>query len=437
MVIFHDCEYVQEQVLLGLCVIVKMEKHQDEVYDPQHDEKADYALNTAFSSEKSVHSFPERGEPSQSHFHEELPPPYIPDVQLPPVPAPPVPSISGPRLQKPIAIPATLASVGSPFLRAYPPALLDFKFPKESFLHFLDNLNRVAVKSPPLQILSVAGGVVNFVPVPPAGLVGMAVNAAAGLGTFVVSKSRSELFLRRANKDIFKPRGLKVEVAKIEAVAKLAGIPVLNAACHIDPQTQLLLPFEDIAQEHTLSGQQRRLDSLKPWLSDLDITPLPPIEVPKNTLSKMNAWASERERARGEARLMKSRRRAARHQYKDTRRIREDYQAEMWKLDDHEAKVRQKETGEQLERELAEINRDRQEIEREYQEELGYYGDSAQLRRDREEKAMRKVLWLVIRNLESDSGEGPNPHVDNTEGQVSAPPDTGGHQLHPDGKVSQ
>lgn len=378
-----------------------MEKHTEGLYDTLHDEKADYA---------------QQGESSQSHFDEEVPPPYIPDVQLPILPSPPENPSSGQKLQKPIAIPATLASVGSPFLRVYPPALYDFKFPKESFLHFLDNLNRVAVKSPPLQVLSVAGNMVGAVHIP---IVGALARGAAGLGTMAVSKSRSEQFLKQANKDIFNPRGLKVEVAKIEAVAKLAGIPVLNATGHIDRGTPLLASIEDVTQEHTLSGQQRRLDSLKPWLADLEFTPLPPTDAKNSTLSKLSNWATDREKAKSDRRRMKTSRRVGRQQIRDNRRVHEEYRAEMWKLDQHEEQVRRSETGERLERELAEINRDRQEIEREYQEELGYSGGSSRFRRDQEEQALRKILWLVIRNLD-----------DGAEGLTSQATDTGEQQSH-------
>ena len=67
-----------------------------------------------------------------------------------------------PTLDKPIAIPSTTSILGSPFLRAYPTALQSFDILPKQFLEFLDSLNVVMVKSPPLQVLGLAGTVVSF-----------------------------------------------------------------------------------------------------------------------------------------------------------------------------------------------------------------------------------------------------------------------------------
>jgi hypothetical protein len=138
----------------------------------------------------------------------------------------PTPSSS---LTQPIAIPATTSTLGSPFLRAYPIELEAFGIPTSDFLSFLDELNRLMVVSPPVRVLGLAGNIVGFVPSATAQIVGGAVNAAATLTQYGMSKGRSELFIRESNEKLFGPRGLKVNIVKVEVVARVASIPILNA----------------------------------------------------------------------------------------------------------------------------------------------------------------------------------------------------------------
>ena len=154
------------------------------------------------------------------------PPPYEAAVDVPfnpvAIPTPTVYEESSPqikhaaitpapfsRLEKPIAIPATLAHYGSPFLRAYPPSLHTYSILRETFLSFLDALNRVAVKSPPLQVLGLAGNIVGFVPSAAALIAGAAINVTAGVATGVIQHGRTEIELKRANAELFGPMGLK------------------------------------------------------------------------------------------------------------------------------------------------------------------------------------------------------------------------------------
>jgi hypothetical protein len=309
------------------------------------------------------------------------------------------------QLTKPVAIPATNARLGSPFLRSYPPSLANYALPPEVFLRFLDNLNRVAVASPPLQVLGLAGTITSFVPLATAQIVGNAVSFAAQAGTVAVSKGRTELYLREANKDIFGPRGLKAEIAKIDAVAKIAGIPILDAAGKIDKKSRLLDDI-DVQTVRTVSGQERRLMALSQWIAPLEVTPLPEIEQQKNPLSRLNQAASERQRRKGEEKLIEDREKAHKKMSEDGSKAEREYQKEMRKLDKEEEKVRRKEDGHKLEKELEKIEKERRKAEREYEKE-----SDKLMKEDKEEKALRKILWLVIRNLEDDSGAGPDPYA--------------------------
>ena len=326
---------------------------------------------------------------------------------IPSVPRAPTPDSrsQSSRLIKPVAIPATDAKLGSPFLRAYAPILTTYALPPEVFLRFIDNLNRVAVASPPLQVLGLAGTITSFVPLATAQIVGNAVSFAAQASTVAVSKGRTELFLREANKDIFAPRGLKVEIAKMDAIAKLANIPILDSSGKIEKHSKILGDLE-IQELRAISGQERRLQALSQWIAPLEVTPLPMIEQQSNPLSRLNQAASERQRKKGEQKLIEDREKAHKKINKDGDKAEREYEKELRKLEKEEEKVRRKEDGRKLEKELEKIEKERRKAEKEYEKETGKL-----IKEDKEEKAFRKILWLVIRNLEDDSGTGPDPYM--------------------------
>lgn len=191
--------------------------------------------------------------------------------------------------KKPIAIPAVDSSFDSPFMRAYAPVLKDYKLPQEVFFSFLDRLNKAISSSPPLQVLDATGGVLNAVPILfPLHWIGSAVSGIAKLGNSGVSKSRTDSLLKDANKDIFGPRGLKIEVAKLAALAHIAKIPILDSRGKVSRQAPLLQQLSDVEArpekysdaaegniEMAMDAQQRRLRILQPWIADLELDILP------------------------------------------------------------------------------------------------------------------------------------------------------------------
>ncbi|CAG8039465.1 unnamed protein product [Penicillium olsonii] len=207
------------------------------------------------------------------------------------------PGPSSPR--RPIAIPAIASSSDSPFIRAYPPVLQSHKLPKESFLSFLDQLNKDIASSPPLQVLDATGGILNSVPILfPLHWIGSAVSGLANLGSQGMSKSRTDSSLKTANRDIFGPRGLKVEVAKLDALAHLAKIPILDPQGKINRQAPLLLqlqnePVVGAADERQVELEiQRRIRTLQPWIADLEIEVLPWSS--RSKLTRFNAALKKR-----------------------------------------------------------------------------------------------------------------------------------------------
>ncbi|KAJ5623770.1 hypothetical protein N7510_000079 [Penicillium lagena] len=201
--------------------------------------------------------------------------------------------ILSPTPDKPIAIPAVDAANESPFLRAYAPILSKHKLPKDSFLTFLDQLNDAVETSPPMQVLDATGGILQSVPILfPVRWIGSAVSELANLGGHGISKGRSDSAIRRANKDIFGPRGLKVEIAKLDAVAHIAKIPILDSQGKVNRQAPLLQQLEKLSNTCTdraqeLDLQQQRIRLLEPWIAELEPEILP--WTSKSRLTRFNA----------------------------------------------------------------------------------------------------------------------------------------------------
>ncbi|OKL58173.1 hypothetical protein UA08_06834 [Talaromyces atroroseus] len=192
-----------------------------------------------------------------------------------------------------VAIPAVDSSFNSPFIRAYAPILKDYNLPQEVFLSFLDRLNKAIANSPPLQVLDATGGLLSSVPILfPLHWIGSAVSGIANLGNLGVSKSRTDTFLRDSNRDIFGPRGLKIEIAKLDALAHIAKIPILDSRGKVSLQSPLLQQLMQLrgsvgssggdwdddqndGSDMSFDAQQQRIRILQPWIAELELDILP------------------------------------------------------------------------------------------------------------------------------------------------------------------
>lgn len=312
-------------------------------------------------------------------------------------------------LHKPIAIPATSHKLGSPFLRAYPSVLATYGISSDVFLEFLDKLNRVSVASPPVQVLGLAGSLVSLVPIHTAQIVGGAVNAAANLSTYAMSKGQTEILLRNANETLFAPHGLKLEVARLDAVAKLTGMPILNASGKVEKNLSLLAPIvaTEGCEAEPVSVQQRRIEVMVPWIQALEVSPLPEMNAPDNIWSKLHAKASERQRGKEEKKLLKDRNKAHKDYEKDSKEAQYELDKKTRELFKEEQKILRKEKGKKLDSELKKVEKERQKVQKEYEKEMRSV-EKDKRKDDKEEEGIRKILWVVIRNL-NDDYNSPNP----------------------------
>ncbi|KAJ5628150.1 hypothetical protein N7490_010378 [Penicillium lividum] len=207
--------------------------------------------------------------------------------------------ISIPTIGRIIAIPAIAPANESPFLRAYAPTLAKHRLPKESFMRFLDELNEVITTSPPMQVLDATGGILQSIPLLfPLHWLGSAVSGLANLGSHGISKSRSDSTIRQANKDVFEPRGLTIGIAKLDAVAHIAKIPILDSQGKVDQDAPLVRQLEalsvtrsEMAQEIDL--QLRRIQLFQPWLAELEVDAALPWSQ-KSRLTRFNAALKKR-----------------------------------------------------------------------------------------------------------------------------------------------
>lgn len=296
-----------------------------------------------------------------------------------------------------VAIPATSSALGSPFLRAYPLALEGYGIPRESFMQFLDHLNRSAVASPPLQVLGLAGSAVSMVPLHTAQIVGNTINLAAKVSTVAVSKGRTEMLMREANATIFAPAGLKAQVAKLDVVAKLANIPILDAEGKIDKQSSLLKPFGEDDSLHSMTAQERRINALSTWLSPLDVQSLPELDSSTNAFGKMHASVSERQRQKEDMKMLKDRKKMHKDYIKDKTKEDREYEEKMEEYAVKERRLREK-GGRRMDKDLRELEKKREKLTKEHEKETRKI-EKERRKDDKEEEGMRKILFLIIQKI--------------------------------------
>lgn len=313
------------------------------------------------------------------------------------------PSTDSLGLSKPIAIPATNADLGSAFLRAYPPVLVNFDISRDVFLEFLDRLNRGIVASPPMRVLGFAADVVGFVPEPTAQIVSVAAGIGATIGTFAMSKIRGEVIIRQANKEIFFPKGLEVRIAKLKTVAKLANMPVLNDKGDVDKQSPILESLQALADTNeltTISAQERRLRALETWISPLDVEELPAVANPASILSKVDVFVSETERKSAEKSMLKKRVRVTKKHEKESQKALSKYESSLERFEEKERSVNAH--GRHASRDMERLEDRRQKATLKYEKEVEKAHKHYQ-KKDKEERNIRRIYFLVIVPKSQDS----------------------------------
>lgn len=329
----------------------------------------------------------------------------------------PPPPNQGARLPKPIVIPQAADGIGQPFVRACSPALESRGVPLQAFVEFIDNLNVVATKSPPLQVLDLAGGIVGMVPLAIPQLVGNALSLTAKVSAVAVSKGRSTIFLKEANQTFFAPRGLKVELVTSRA---------LKAKLGMNADAPLVSALEGAGD---LNVQARRMRALENHVAPLTFNVPQPTQQ-TNALEQLSAGQVSRQIAQADKKALKNREKALEKTgrnkktkadeelekelekiEKDRIKVESEYQKEMRKIQKDLAKTSRSSRQADLQRdaekmvrkqdsELEKIDEDiakaLRKAERETSKDRREHG-----KKDKEAKMAEKVLWLMIEDLDA------------------------------------
>ncbi|PVH78895.1 hypothetical protein DL98DRAFT_381553, partial [Cadophora sp. DSE1049] len=198
-------------------------------------------------------------------------------------------------LTKPIVLPQIRKGRTQAFFRAWAPGLQSKGITQSDFLSFIDNLNVVATKSPPLQIVDLAGGIIALVPHAWFNVAGLAVSISAKLGAAAVSKGRTELYLREVNKKLFGPRGLKVSIASTLATREILKVPgSLPKLASLSDET------------FYINTAERALRAVAPYSAHLELDVPPPTEQ-STMLAKVSAKEAASKDRKNHKKVMKKR----------------------------------------------------------------------------------------------------------------------------------
>jgi hypothetical protein len=219
---------------------------------------------------------------------------------------------------------------------------------------------------------------------------------------YAVSRGRTEMTLRKANEEIFKPHGLKAQVAKLEVVAYLSGMPILDAEKKVIEGSTILAPHEDVHELHTLSGQERRLKALEPWVSPLEIQQLPEMQKQTNPVNKLSVSLSEWQRGHGEKKLITGRKKAMDKHTADQQKASKRLEKDLGSVLKEENRIRQKK-GQVSEADEVKNGQKRQKAVDKYEQTLKELSIKKD-KNDKEERGIKKIYFLLLSNVEDDAG---------------------------------
>lgn len=176
---------------------------------------------------------------------------------------PPVPRLSPaqmPTLIQPVIVPqldVPPEGESVPFARCYSDVLASHNVSMRDFTTFLDGLAVAQAPNSALQGLKMFGVGVSSVPLPFVPLAGKGIKALASSGSGH-SGSRARLYIERARKEYFEPRGLRLTILKDKDLNPRLQIP--SHAYRLAPLTKNTL---------TSSLRERRLEGVAPYVAPL------------------------------------------------------------------------------------------------------------------------------------------------------------------------
>ena len=289
-----------------------------------------------------------------------------------------------------------------PFIRAYPPVLQSYGVSSSEFVTIVDSLNIALAEPAPLKAMQIAGNGVGFVPDHICQGVSMGLGLAAGTGIAASAYIRSKLVLDRTNRDVFGPKGLKMEIVKDEKVMQRLGA----TAKSLDPL--------------------RRLQELSPYVEVLSFDVEPPTRH-NNVLDRISAKQASMKQAKKakkkqkrEGKQLQRREEAATKYNCPIASIEEQYDSDAedrlqlgakivgleYKILDINAKAdaklehaSDKKVGEIEKRrmkDIEEVEKDRAKLVEKYDKAMTKLEKKSEKREEKDEKKVSKLEWLMI-----------------------------------------
>ncbi|KAJ4127882.1 hypothetical protein NW768_008162 [Fusarium equiseti] len=309
-------------------------------------------------------------------------------------------------LPRPILLPASSITGGleatPPLIRAYPPILGSYGVSSSEFMTIVDSLNIAHAEPTPLKVMQLASTGVGFVPDPICQGVSLGLGLAAGTATAASAIIRSKVVLDRANRDVFGPKGLKMEIVKDGKVMQRLGV----TAKSLDPL--------------------QRLQELSPYVEPLSFDVEPPIRH-SNVVDRMSAKQAtmkqvkkaKRKQKKEDKRLHKREEAATKYSY-PVASIEERYDSDTedrlrlgakivgleYKVLDIIAKADEKlqhasgKKAEEIEKrrmkDIEEVEKDRAKLVEKHDKAMAKLEKKSEKREEKDEKKVSKLEWLMI-----------------------------------------
>ncbi|KAJ3577203.1 hypothetical protein NPX13_g3361 [Xylaria arbuscula] len=147
-------------------------------------------------------------------------------------------SVPAPESTQPLPLPVVITQKRPGkrtrgFIRAYAPNLGDVGINEETFLEFIDDLNKAVLPNPWIQAINLASLAGMAAPEPFTVLISIAVQQVANAASEVHSRYKTNHFLNEVNKSFFMPRGL-IAIVMTWRPSKASEM-VTNVNTEIDP----------------------------------------------------------------------------------------------------------------------------------------------------------------------------------------------------------
>ncbi|KUJ15006.1 uncharacterized protein LY89DRAFT_784042 [Mollisia scopiformis] len=349
-------------------------------------------------------------------------------------------------LQKPVVIPQQtnifMIKTFSPFARAYSPAFstLPNPIPKDEFISFIDGLNKAFISSPIFQAAHVVGGGLLGSQILPAQAVGGVFQVVSVLGSAGVSVIRVRRYMKKANANIFAPRGLIVKIMStkkmmtevgcptVDPKGKLA-LPPLEELSDLTPQTGALIRHPTGGTIHSRTGssvedpRMRRIRALGNYISPLEFETT--LAQPKGMMDKYGGAPLRWMNKRADTKLVKAADKSASARLEkapeaevilnSAERKLESISSRMAEIHDTSLRERNRypEDREKIEavaeRELASLEEKRNGVveERDRKIKAIYEKGDKKLEKlaKKEEKIANRILWVVVQRLDGHVGD--------------------------------